>query len=240
MKTGISVLTIVALAPLALVFSRASGTERENRSVGDFDSISVGGSIDLQVRQGSPQSVEVESTDGSLSHVVTEVRNGTLRVHHDPTWWAAAGWQRHRHIVRVTLPRLVELEASGGTNVTSPGTITGDRFELQTSGGADVKLEVAVDSLEVRTSGGSDVSLSGRASTASLRSSGGSDLDASHLAAETAHLASSGGSDLSFGESTTLVAHASGGSDISYHGEPRSLSVSTSGGGGVARRHSPR
>src|SRR5690349_13248450 len=103
MKTGISVLTIVALAPLALVFSRASGTERENRSVGDFDAISVGGSIDLQVRQGPLQSVEVESTDGPLSHVVTEVRNGTLRVHHD-------GWERHRHTVRVTVPRLVELK----------------------------------------------------------------------------------------------------------------------------------
>ncbi len=78
--------------------------------------------------------------------------------------------------------------------------------------------------------------LTGSARDTRLRSSGGSDLDASRLTSDTAHLSSSGGSDIWIGESATLVANASGGSDIRYSGEPRSLIVNKSGGGGVARR----
>ena len=47
---------------------------------------------------------------------------------------------------------------------------------------------------------------------------------------------SSGGSDLSIAVRDEIVANASGGSDIRYTGEPRSVNVNASGGGGVSRR----
>jgi hypothetical protein len=234
MRIDIRVLAMLGLSSLAAI-SSAAGRDGETRAVANFEAIEVGGSIDLQVVQGRQFLVEVASPDAS--HILTEVRNGTLQVRHDRPWFPFfSSWGRERHTVIVTLPRLVALSASGGSDVSGRGTITGDRLELSTSGGADVTLDVTVASLEVRTSGGSDLRLTGSARQASLRSSGGSDLDAGGLKTENAHLSSSGGSDIRIGESETLVANASGGSDISYSGEPRSLTVNKSGGGDVGRR----
>jgi hypothetical protein len=236
MKTGISVLAVALLSSLVVPISIVAAAEKETRALSDFDAIEVGGAIDLQLLQGQSFVVEVESGDGPASRIVTEVHDGTLRLRHE--------WSRfpdfthsppHRDIVRVTLPKLVALKASGASDVSSKGTVKGDSFRLEASGGADVTLDLAVDSLEVRTSGGSDVRLNGNARQTTLKSSGGSDLDASRLKSDTAHLYSSGGSDISIGQSGTLVANASGGSDISYSGEPRSMTINKSGGAGVRR-----
>jgi Putative auto-transporter adhesin, head GIN domain len=69
-----------------------------------------------------------------------------------------------------------------------------------------------------------------------VQSSGGSDLNASGLTVDEAEVNSSGGSDLSIAVTDSLTANASGGSDIRYTGQPRSVDVNASGGGGVSRR----
>lgn len=237
MKAGISVLALVVLSSLAVAISSAAGQDRETRSVADFEAIEVGGAIDLDLQQGQAFSVEVESSGGSGSDLVTEVRNGTLRLHHERSWFPDfAAWSPHRHTVHVTLPRLVALKVAGGSDVRGHGTITGDKLDIRASGGTDVRIDVDVAWLDVRSSGGADLWLTGKARAADMRSSGGSDLDASRLTTETARLSSSGGSDITIGPSGTLVASASGGSDIRYVGEPRSLTVNKSGGGDVSRR----
>jgi hypothetical protein len=69
-----------------------------------------------------------------------------------------------------------------------------------------------------------------------VQSSGGSDLNASRLTANTAEVESSGGSDLSIAVRDAIVANASGGSDISYSGQPTTVKVNASGGGDVRQR----
>jgi hypothetical protein len=242
MKAGITLLSIGILSSAAAVTSGAAERTSETRSVADFEAIEVGGSITLHVQQGPAFRVAVDGADGPASEIVTEVRGNTLHVHHDRAWFPFfSGWWFHapRHTVDVTMPRLVRLGASGGTDVSSRGPVAGDTLEVSTSGGAKVRLDVAVDMLDVRTSGGSDLWLSGHARAANLRSSGGSDLDARRLTADSARVTGSGGSDIWIGESASLVANASGGSDIRYDGEPRSLVVNKSGGGGVRRGAGP-
>jgi hypothetical protein len=231
MKTHIS-----ALVSFLAVTLPAAGQDRETRDLADFEAIRVGGGIDLFVRQGEPFLVEIESSDGDTADVVTEVRNGTLEVGHRRSFFDFFDWGGDHVAVHVTLPEIVALTASGGSDVRNEGTISGDTLELTASGGADVTLAVAVTSLEVQTSGGSDVRLTGSARSTNLRSSGGSDLDASRLTTETANVASSGGSDVSIEVRDSIVAHASGGSDIRYSGQPRNVDVNASGGADVNRR----
>jgi putative autotransporter adhesin-like protein len=232
MKTAFGVLAILVLSPFA------AASAADIRSVAAFEAIEIGGSIDLTVLPGSAFRVEVESPGGAASEVLTEVRNGTLHVQYDRPWYAFfVSLERHRHTVHVTLPRLVALTASGGSHVSTQGTvINGDKFELRASGGTRVTLEVSVATLDVRTSGGSKVRLTGSAGQTLVRTSGGSDVDAGGLKSGTARLSSSGGSHIEIGESATLVVNASGGARIRYGGEPRSLTVNTSGGAGISHR----
>jgi hypothetical protein len=210
----------------------ALAQDRESRSLTGFDAIEVGGGIDLVLRQGDGFLVEVEAADPT--DIITEVRGRTLSVRRPSSLrffhWGDAG------SVTVRLPTLVALTASGGSDARAEGTITGERLELAASGGSDLTIDVAVTTLEVEASGGSDVRLSGNASAARVTSSGGSDLNASGLTTTEARLESSGGSDLSIAVRERLVANASGGSDITYSGDPHSVDVNTSGGSDVRRR----
>jgi hypothetical protein len=218
-----------AAAPLP-----ANAQQRETRPLTGFDAVHVGGGIDLELRQGSGFAVEVERDD-DLAEIVTEVSGSTLTIRRrsSPRFF---DWSGDIGSVSVTLPSLVSLAASGGSDVVTEGTFTSDDLEIVASGGSEIEIDVAAGTLDAETSGGSDLTLTGTARSARVRSSGGSDLDASRLTAGEADVHSSGGSDLEIAVRDSIVGEASGGSDVTYSGEPRTVDVDTSGGSDVRRR----
>jgi hypothetical protein len=230
MKTGTGSVAVQLILLSASLPAYAQQTE--TRPLTDFTSVAVGGGIDLFLRQGDRFVVEVSSED--LADIVTEVHTGTLEISR-PKRSSFFDWGDHGS-VRVTLPSLAALTASGGSDVATEGSISGDKLRLVASGGSDVVIDVSVATLDVQASGGSDVRLSGSARSARVQSSGGSDLNASGLTADEADVNSSGGSDLSIAVRDKIVGNASGGSDVSYTGEPSTVDVNSSGGSDVSRR----
>jgi hypothetical protein len=212
----------------------ANAQERETRPLQGFDAVEVGGGIDLLLRQGERFVVEVASDD-DVDDIVTEVRSGTLEIRRkQPT--GSFDWGGDNGSASVTLPKLTKLVASGGTDVETEGTFSNDSLEIVASGGSEMAIDVSATVLDVQASGGSDLRISGRARAARMQSSGGSDLDARELMVEEAEVQSTGGSDLSVAVRDKIVGGASGGSDISYTGQPRTVDVDTSGGSDVSRR----
>ncbi len=210
----------------------AAAQDTETRDLSGFEAVAVGGGIDLLLRQGDRFVVEVQSDDDA-SEIITEVRAGKLEIRRERSFgfhWGDAG------SVHVTLPKLVALTASGGSDVRAEGALTGDALRIDVSGGSDVVIEVAVDTLELNASGGSDVNLTGTARAARLASTGGSDVNAGRFTAGEANVNSSGGSDLVIAVRDKISGHASGGSDIAYSGQPSSVDIDTSGGSDVRRR----
>lgn len=209
-----------------------AAADTETRDLSGFEAIAVGGGIDLVLRQGDRFVVEVQSDDDA-SDIITEVSAGRLTIRRERSFgfnWGDAG------SVSVTLPKLVALTASGGSEARSQGALTGDALKIEVSGGSDVTIDVAVDTLEVSASGGADVSLTGTARAARLTSTGGSDLNAGRFTAGEATVNSSGGSDIVIAVRDKISGHASGGSDVAYSGQPSSVDIDSSGGSDVTRR----
>lgn len=233
MQIRVTAAGLVAASVLA-VLSPLGAQERDVRELSGFHSVAIGGGLDLFLSRGETFVVEVE-TDEDPSEIITEVRDGTLHVRRDRPWFDWFG-DSDEGEVYVTMPTLQALTASGGSDVTVEGSFAGDALRITASGGSDVELDAAVDRVEVQASGGSDVRLTGSARSARLQSSGGSDLDAGRFTADEANVESSGGSDVSIGVRNSISGHASGGSDITYTGQPGSVNVEASGGGDVRRR----
>ena len=227
---GVLAASVVAL----LVSAPAGAQQRQSRALTGFDANEVGGGIDLFVRKGDGFVVEVEATEKDAAKIVTEVVGRTLQIKRDSAFdffnWGDLG------AVHVTLPALVSLDASGGSDVKAEGTFSSDNLSIDASGGSDVTIDVTAGVLDVDVSGGSDMRISGSARSARVESSGGSDLNASALTVDEADVESSGGSDLRIAVRQKIVADASGGSDITYTGQPASVSVNTSGGAEIHRR----
>lgn len=218
---------LAALPPLG-------AQQRDVRNLSGFHSVSVGGGLDLFLSRGDTFVVEVD-TDEEPTDIITEVRDGTLDVRRDRAWFDFFGGHDEGEVY-VTMPTLQALTASGGSDVRVEGSFAGDALRVTASGGSDVELDAAVNSVEVQASGGSDVQITGTARSARVQSSGGSDVDAERFTADEANVESSGGSDVSIAVRNSIVGHASGGSDITYTGQPSSASVEASGGGEVTRR----
>ncbi|MES2623658.1 MAG: head GIN domain-containing protein [Pseudomonadota bacterium] len=225
------------LVSLALVCLPIFAEADEIRNIENFTGISVGGGINLFVEQGADFKVEVDSSVGATDEVTTVVEGDNLVIRMEKSlfhfglmnWFAT-------HSVYVTLPRLESLTASGGSDVSVDGVLTGDELVLRTSGGSDIALEVDIDSLDIQSSGGSDIKLSGTTRSIVAQTSGGSDLDAMGLEAKEADLRSSGGSDIQITVTERITANASGGSDIFYKGDPAYEDVNASGGADVTHR----
>lgn len=221
-------LAIVAVLPGA--FAQA---DSEVRDLTGFSGIDVSGGIDLDIRIGDEFHVEVEADDDDVEEILTEVRGDTLhlRIDRDDFW---NGFDDYSALI--VLPALTEVEASGGSDVRVIGTVTGAKFDLSTSGGSDIEIDLAVEELDVSMSGGSDVELSGTANMATIRNSGGSDLDARDLRVNHAELRASGGADVAITVLETLDARASGAADITYYGDPEVLDSDESGGSDIRHR----
>lgn len=237
-KSVIGVMTAIAL--VQLISAGAFARSTQTRAHDNFQAIDVAGNVNLVIRQGSDFSVEVSANeDEDLERVITEVRNGTLRIRQEPVrrGWFNFGFFGSGDVeVAVTLPQLVGFEASGGSDVRSEGVLTGELLGIEASGGADLRIDVEVDRLIVHTSGGSDTWLSGSADLLEARTSGGSDLVARGLSVRSADLRSSGGSDMFVAVTDSIVARASGGSDIMYTGNPAQTDLDSSGGADIMHR----
>lgn len=230
----------LSTAILLLCTPFVNAADSEIRDLKDFDSIEVGGGVDLIIRQGNEFSVEVIAEEGDLDEVITEIRGDKLYIRREWPEDGWRGWNRRswtdNYSANITLPTLESLDAGGGSDVETSGTFSGDRMTIRASGGTNLNLDVAVDTLRVNSSGGSDVELSGTANRLRAESSGGSDLDASDLTAKEADVSSSGGSDARVSVTDSITADASGGSDIYYSGEPQFKDIDTSGSGDVRHR----
>jgi len=226
------------LAPMILLSlvsapSLVDAQQRQSRPLTGFDAIEVGGGIDLFVRKGDGFVVEVQASEDAAAKIVTEVVGTTLQIKRkSPGFfhWGDAG------SVYVTLPALVSLDASGGSDVKTEGTFASDNLRVGASGGSDLTIDVTAGVLHLDASGGSDLRVSGTARSAHVESSGGSDLNASALMADEVDVDSSGGSDLAIGVRQKITGEASGGSDVTYTGQPASVSVNTSGGAELHHR----
>ena len=223
----------VILLPLASAPSAADAQQRQARPLTGFNAIAIGGGIDLVLTKGDAFVVEVVASEDVAAKIVTEVVDNTLRISRKTNFfrWGDGG------TVYVTMPTLVSLDASGGSDVETEGTFASNDLRIVASGGSDLTIDVEAGTLAVEASGGSDMRLSGSARSARVESSGGSDLNASALTADEADVDSSGGSDLSIGVVRQKISgDASGGSDVTYSGTPGSVTVNTSGGAKLHHR----
>lgn len=165
----------------------------EERSVGEFDSISVSDALTVEVvvDDSEEHSVVVNYDDNVIDQIVTEVRGSTLHLEMSGSISSFGGSRRY---VAVTVPVLDELVISGAVDIEVEGSVS--RYVLQAAGASDadlrnliaddVTIEIsgasdvvlyAAKSVSGEVSGASDVNVRGNPSDVSVETTGASDFD---------------------------------------------------------------
>jgi|HigsolmetaAR202D_1030399.scaffolds.fasta_scaffold00024_3 hypothetical protein len=213
----------IAILLLPLVLLSACGDHEfesgpvvdEQREVGNFTAISLEGSARLEVEVGSGPAIEISGRERAVRSLETDVSGDTLRIRTDHRGgWVLAGG-RSRLVVRVSVPKLNELEVSGGNEVRLSG-FDGGSTVITIEGAGHLRATGRLDSLVVRMSG---------AGHADLR----------ELIAAEAKVTVDGVGSVNVHATESLDATMNGVGAILYSGSPRRVNTSMNGIGTISR-----
>lgn len=177
----------------------------EQRSVADFQELSVGGAVKVQAYCGEDASLELSGDDNILEHVVTEVKDGTLHIHMESGSYSL----KEPLLATITCKSMTRVDVSGASTVNVEG-ISADEFDVEMSGASRVTLEGKTDKL-------------------TLNASGASKFYSDDLTCREVDFDISGTSNANVYASESVRGGASGASQLRYAGNPSETEVSSSG-----------
>jgi hypothetical protein len=208
----------------------------EARTVPEFEAISTSDAIDLEVRQGAQQSLQVQADDNLLPllETVVEAHNGvpTLNVR-----WKRGESIHNRSKVALTVvvPRLSALSASGSGDMRVE-SFTTPALQVALSGSGDARLQnLSTDDLGIRISGSGDVSGTGKAAKIKVSISGSGGVRLTALHADDVQVRIAGSGDAAFFADKTLDVRIAGSGDVTYSGNA-TVRSSVTGSGSVTRK----
>jgi hypothetical protein len=227
---------LIAAAPAAQAVTGSGRVATETRAVGEFDAIAQAGSIDLVVRQGGKEAVQVQAEDNLLPLVETVVESGpagpTLMVRLRKGENVSHGKPIH---VTVDVVRLSSLASSGSGDITVEALKT-PSLKLSLSGSSDTRLQaLATDSLEVQIAGSGDVAAVGSAKRVTLNIAGSGDARLSELVADDVSVRIAGSGDADVTANLSLEASVAGSGDVRYRGNVSTVRSSVAGSGSITR-----
>lgn len=218
----------------------------EERTVGDFERIDIGGPFKVEVRVGPNASLKVEAQENILKAIRSEVKNGTLQV------WTENSFESTEPLkLTITTPRLTALDGSGACIGNLEG-VNSDKFMLNLSGASRMHVKGVAKDVTLETSGASEVVwdkliatrvavkgsgactllLSGSADSIDMDVSGACSLKGEDFVVKNATVMGSGGCELSINASERIDGELSGGTNLRHSGKAQ-VSVSTNGGASV-------
>lgn len=227
MAIWLMVFSLIAVSCIAHIHGNGK-VVKEERTVSNFEEISVSTGIEVVLDQGTLEKVVVEADENIQKILKTEVTGGKLKIYLEEGVNYAKKMK-----VYVTLKQLRSLEASAGSEVKSESKIMAENLKIHSSSGSEVTMEVACTMVSMDTSSGSEMSVSGTTTSLKAESSSGSNLHASKLVAEKGEASASSGSDIDIHVTKDLKAHASSGANITVYGNPAVRDTNSSSGGDV-------
>lgn len=194
--------------------------------IDDFDGVQLAMSANVELTQGSTQSVEISGQPNILDLISTDVNDGVWKIK------TTQNIGRHDRInIRITVPRLRYAKVSGSGNMRMMNTFNNSQeMEVGISGSGNLELMLETGDLSARISGSGDIKIDGSATNASYSISGSGDIDALDTEAKSVSIRVSGSGDCDVTAVDNLEVRISGSGDVRYRGQPR-VNARTSGSG---------
>jgi hypothetical protein len=188
-----------------------SGISRsEKRSVPSFRSVSLDGAFDVKIELQKTRGVEVSGDDNIISHIVTEVKDGTLHVTTDKSICSKTGLRIH-----ITNDDVGKITAEGSSDISVSDVKNGE--------------------LAVSINGAGDFSASGTTGTLVAGISGSGSMNARKLHADEVRVSIQGAGDAVVYATKKLRASIEGAGDISYYGNPKEVEKNITGAGDIQK-----
>ncbi|KAB5485671.1 head GIN domain-containing protein [Flagellimonas hadalis] len=205
------------------------------RSVGDYDGVSLAGWFDVDLVAGNEGEITLKGESNLLEHIITEIKNGVLVIKTEkgvelkPSNWNSG------ILITVPVESISSVSLSGSGDIVGKTTIEAESFSTRIAGSGDISVTVQAKEVEASLFGSGDINLSGRTTDFDVMVSGSGDIKAYELEAEFVKATVSGSADIKVTANQSIDAKVSGSGDIHYRGNPKKINSKSSGSGDISR-----
>ncbi|MEJ2163406.1 MAG: DUF2807 domain-containing protein [Robiginitalea sp.] len=233
----ISMLTVLSVSAQWGKRIKGNGnTVTEERSVGDYDGVSVSGWFDVELVSGNEGNLTLMGEENLLEHLETKVKNGKLVIKPESGYnLQPSSWKGKGILITIPVENINSVMLSGSGDIVGKTTLQSDVFEVVMSGSGDITLEIEADAVDTTLSGSGDIKLTGNAGSFTVKVSGSGDVHAFELEARDVDATVSGSADIQVTAIESLKGRVSGSGDITYKGDPPKVDTKSSGSGDIER-----
>jgi hypothetical protein len=210
--------------------------DTQDRHLSGFNGVSVEGSFDVYISQGSTESVIVDAPADQIDHVVTEVRDGSLIIKdkHKNGWGNNWTGNHKKVVVHVTVRDINAIGISGSGDVYFRDGIRAEKLDIAVSGSGDAAGKIEVRKLDISVSGSGNIKINGHANDSNISVSGSGNYSGKELPTVNTNVEVSGSGNASINASSTIAAGVSGSGDVRYTGGAQHVIKSKSGSGDIS------
>lgn len=201
----------------------------KNLSLSEFSTIECSLAADVEVTQGSAQSVTIEGQQNIIDLIQTEVKENKWRIRLPKGTWADYDNLR----IKITMKDVHGLGLAGSGTIKTTNKIKTDDLQIGLSGSGKITVDADAEYIDCGISGSGDVYLKGSAKELNVGTSGSGDLKASDCAVGKVKIGISGSGDCDVNASESLDAGIAGSGSVRYKGRPK-VKSSVSGSGSVS------
>lgn len=229
---GLLAFGLIFVTACGINVTRGSGkVVTENRPVSNFHRLSLSGMGEVNITQGTTESLTVETDDNIMPIITTTVSNGTLNIGYDNSR-GNISLNPTRLVFTLQVINLDDVEISGAGNITAP-SLKSDTLTLGSSGAGNINLaNVQTKTVTVNVSGVGNMVLTGQADSQNAQLNGLGNYNAGDLKTSNATVGLSGAGNATVWATDTLNVQISGAGGVSYYGSPQ-IKQSISGVGAV-------
>lgn len=223
--------TSCAVDMLNRVTGNRNVIKEERKTPHPFKGIKVSTGIDLYITEGSKNKIVVEADENLHDIIITEVKEGILKVYSEKGIWRAKAKK-----VYVTVTNLTLLQATSGSDVYGKNIINTTNMSISATSGADIAIKVNATSVETSATSGSEINITGTTINLVANATSGSSIDTYNLESTNVIAKATSGADINVYVSEKLEAKATSGGDIDYKGTPKRVDKKSNSGGSISKK----
>ena len=240
---------LLILAFLALTFNPANaqwwqGNEeiegngkmtKEVRSVGNYEGVSLLGSMDVKLITGKEGDLQIEAEENLIQYIETEVKGGKLMI---STKKGYSLDPSRNMTLKVTVPveEISEVTLIGSGDIFSSVTLKSENLEIGITGSGNIKLPVQASNASASVTGSGDIELKGSANDFKCIVTGSGDIAAFEFKCKNVRATIIGSGDIQVYASEELKAVIPGAGDIEYKGNPEKEDFKSMGTGSISKK----
>ncbi len=220
----VSLLLLIALVTSACEINVTTGSGKvitQTKVVSGFSSVTFAGLGELNITQGSTESLTIEGEDNILARLLVEVKDGDLYIGFERDNWQDMVRPTRNIKYDLKVKNLNSLNLSGAGSVTVP-KLQAESLILKVSGAGGVKVsQLSATNVTSTLSGAGNLELNGKVTNQSITLSGVGNYSSGDLQSLTATVGLSGAGSATLWARDVFNVKISGAGSVSYYGAPK-------------------